>query len=71
RPKNAWIFFRLDMHKLLRLEYPKATQIVLSKRISDLWRSAPSEVKSEYHRRARAAKDAHLTDYPGYKYAPR
>jgi hypothetical protein len=71
RPQNAWIFFRLDMHKLLRSQDPKAKQSVLSKQISHLWRSASPEVKAEYHHRAKVAKEAHLMQYPGYKFCPR
>ncbi|KAE9401723.1 mating type protein 2, partial [Gymnopus androsaceus JB14] len=71
RPQNAWILFRLDMHKLLRSEDPKATQVVLSKRISDLWRSASPEIKIRYYRKAETAKYAHFIKYPGYKFTPR
>ncbi|KAJ4468250.1 hypothetical protein J3R30DRAFT_3346927 [Lentinula aciculospora] len=71
RPPNAWILFRSDMNRALKLKYPKATQSVLSKQISDLWASAIPEVRAEYERRAEAAKVAHHLKYPNYKFNPR
>ncbi|KAE9401612.1 high mobility group box, partial [Gymnopus androsaceus JB14] len=70
RPPNAWIIFRSDMNRLLRIEDPKATQSALSKRISDLWATATPEVRAQYERRAEAAKVAHHARYPNYKFAP-
>ncbi|KAJ4000032.1 hypothetical protein F5050DRAFT_728302 [Lentinula boryana] len=71
RPPNAWILFRSDMNRALKLKYPKATQSALSKQISNLWASAIPEVRAEYERRAEAAKVAHHLKYPNYKFNPR
>ncbi|KAJ3821951.1 hypothetical protein EV361DRAFT_540014 [Lentinula raphanica] len=71
RPPNAWILFRSDMNRALKLKYPKATQSLLSKQISDLWANAIPEVRAEYERRAEAAKVAHHMKYPNYKFNPR
>ncbi|KIK67028.1 hypothetical protein GYMLUDRAFT_156504, partial [Collybiopsis luxurians FD-317 M1] len=71
RPPNAWILFRSDMNRQLRLRNPKSTQSALSKQISELWQNATPEIRADYERRAEAAKVAHHIQYPDYKFAPR
>ncbi|KAF5389424.1 hypothetical protein D9757_004354 [Collybiopsis confluens] len=71
RPPNAWILFRSDMNRQLRVRNPKLTQSALSKQISELWQTATPEIRVDYERRAEAAKLAHQIQYPDYKFAPR
>ncbi|KAJ4472982.1 high mobility group box domain-containing protein [Lentinula aciculospora] len=73
RPPNSWILFRADTMRdsEFRANHPKASQSMMSKVISAMWRNASQEVKDQYELHAEKAKLDHMIKYPDYHFCPR
>lgn len=77
RPENAFILFRRQCcedrqaeEEAAKVEGKKPRQADLSKTISQMWKSLPSEERQKWEHKAKAKKKEHEQLYPNYVYRP-
>jgi hypothetical protein len=72
RPPNSWILYRTDTLRTLSISpSSRRKQSSISQEISEMWKSAPPELRAEYQEKAERAKEEHKRKYPDYAYRPR
>ncbi|CAG8479235.1 1763_t:CDS:2 [Paraglomus occultum] len=73
RPQNAWVLYRKNFEKCLRLQNPDGVFRVkdVSKKASLQWKEEPSEVKQYFCALSKFAQYVHRYTYPYYVYHPK
>lgn len=68
RPPNAFILFRNEVFKKVKLDNPNNSSRELSKIIGDMWKQMSKENKLPYHLKANEMSSRYSRIYPRYKY---
>lgn len=70
RPMNSWILFRAQTLRDFQESDPdfRAPQGVISKLVSDLWKSAHPKTRQEYEDLAKRGRIEHAKKYPNYRF---
>ena len=68
KPPNAFILFRNEIFKDIKLQYPNSSSRELSKIIGSMWNNMTKDNKLPYIIKAIEIKKKHKTLYPSHKY---
>ncbi|CAG8649485.1 3640_t:CDS:1, partial [Scutellospora calospora] len=70
RPPNAFILYRKEKQPAIIAANRHLSNAEVSRRISDMWKSEPEEIRREWERYADRKKLEHMQAYPNYVYRP-
>ncbi|KAJ3037221.1 hypothetical protein HDV00_001853 [Rhizophlyctis rosea] len=68
RPANAFMLYRRDHQRQIRLQNSRLTNNEVSTLVGEMWRHEKESIKDEYRQRAAQGRVLHYAMYPDYQY---